>query len=205
VRRTGDIGVFKIVSEGGVAAGVRRIEAVTGAGALALIRESEARLRAVADVVRATPEEAVRKVEQLVARAKGLEREIEQLRGKLAGGGSQDLAAQAQDVKGVRVLAARLDGMDAKSLRDAMDRLKDKLAPAAIVLAAVADGKVSVIAGVTKDLIPRLHAGELVNHVAAQVGGKGGGRPDMAQAGGNDPGHLDAALATVTSWVEQRL
>jgi alanyl-tRNA synthetase len=205
VRRAGDIGLFKILSEGGVASGVRRIEAVTGPGALAHVKEMESRLQAVADIVRANPEEAPRKVEQLAARVKGLEKELEQLRAKLASGGSQDLASQAKEVKGVKVLAARLDGMDAKALRETVDRLKDKLAPAAIVLAAVADGKVSLIAGVTKDLAGRLHAGELVNQVAVKVGGKGGGRPDMAQAGGNDPSALDSALGATAGWVEQNL
>ncbi len=205
VRRTGDIGLFKILSEGGVASGVRRVEAVTGAGALAHVREIEERLKTVADIVRGSPEEAPRKVEQLAARVKGVEKELEQLRAKLAGGGSQDLASQAREVKGVRVLAARLDGMDSKTLREAMDRLKDKLAPAAIVLAAVEESKVSLIAGVTKDLTARLNAGELVNYVATQVGGKGGGRADMAQAGGTDPAGLDAALDGVAAWVEQRL
>jgi alanyl-tRNA synthetase len=205
VRRAGDIGLFKILSEGGVASGVRRIEATTGPGALAHVRDVEGRLQAVADIVRANPEEAPRKVEQLAARVKGLEKELEQLRAKLASGGSQDLTSQAKEVKGVKVLAARLDGMDAKALRETVDRLKDKLAPAAIVLAAVADGKVSLIAGVTKDLAERLHAGELVNQVAVKVGGKGGGRPDMAQAGGNDPTALESALADTPGWVEQNL
>jgi alanyl-tRNA synthetase len=205
VRRAGDIGLFKILSEGGVASGVRRIEATTGPGALAHVRDVEGRLQAVADIVRANPEEAPRKVEQLAARVKGLEKELEQLRAKLASGGSQDLTSQAKEVKGVKVLAARLDGMDAKALRETVDRLKDKLAPAAIVLAAVADGKVSLIAGVTKDLAGRLHAGELVNQVAIKVGGKGGGRPDMAQAGGNDPTALESALADTPGWVEQNL
>jgi len=205
VRRCGDIGLFKILSEGGVASGVRRIEAVTGPGALSHVRETEEKLKAVADIVRANPDEAPRKVEQLAARVKGLEKELEQLRAKLAGGGSQDLAGQAKEVKGIKVLAARLDGMDAKALREAVDRLKDKLAPAAIVLASVADGKVSLIAGVTKDLAGRIHAGELVGHVAGQVGGKGGGRPDMAQAGGNNPAAVDPALASVPAWVEQNL
>jgi alanyl-tRNA synthetase len=205
VRRTGDIGLFKIVSEGGVAAGVRRIEAVTGAGALAQVRESEQRLLAVAELVRGSPEDAMRKVEQLLARAKSLEKELADLRGKLASGGSQDLAAQAADVKGVKILAARIDGMDAKALRESVDKLKDKLKSAAIILGAVQDGKVSLIAGVTKDLTARLPAGELVNHVALQVGGKGGGRPDMAQAGGTDPAGLDAALASVARWAEGRL
>ncbi len=205
VRRTGDIGLFKIVSEGGVAAGVRRIEAVTGENALAYIRESESKLQAVADLVRASRDDAARKVEQLLARAKQLEKEIEQLRGKLASGGATDIMSQVREVKGIKVLAARMDGADPKALREAMDRLKDKLAPAAIVLAAVADNKVTLIAGVTKDLVTRVHAGELVNQVAARVGGKGGGRPDMAQAGGNDPAGLDGALADVPGWVEQRL
>ena len=185
VRRTGDIGIFKIVSEGGVAAGVRRIEAVTGSGALEYVRETEARLDAVAGLVRGSREDAARKVEQLQARIKGLEKELEQLRGKLARGESVDLASQAREIKGIKVVAARLDGVDAKGLREAVDRLKDKLAPAAIVLASVSDdNKVTLIAGVTKELAGRLHAGELVNQVATKVGGKGGGRPDMAQAGG---------------------
>jgi len=205
VRRTGDIGLFKIVSEGGVAAGVRRIEALTGDGALAYLRETESRLLAIAELVRGNRDDAARKVEQLLARTKTLEKEIEHLRQKLASGEAVDLTAQARAVKGIKVLAARLDGVDAKGLREALDNLKDKLAPAAIVLAAVADNKVSLIAGVTKELAGRLHAGELVNQVAARVGGKGGGRPDMAQAGGTDPSGLEAALADVPAWVEQHL
>ncbi|HLD13602.1 MAG TPA: alanine--tRNA ligase, partial [Burkholderiales bacterium] len=205
VRRTGDIGLFKIVSEGGVASGVRRIEAITGPGALAYLYERENKLRQAAEMLRASPEEVPRKIEQLTQRLKSLEKELDQLRGKLAAGGSKDLAAEAKEVKGIKVLAARLDDVDAKGLRDAMDRLKDKLAPAAIVLAAVADNKVSLIAGVTKELVGRLHAGELINQVAVRVGGKGGGRPDMAQAGGTDPSGLDAALADVPGWVEQQL
>src|SRR3989344_710845 len=205
VRRTGDIGLFKIVSEGGVASGVRRIEAVTGPGVLNYLYERESKLREAAEMLRASPEEVPRKVEQLTQRLKGLEKELDQLRGKLAAGGSKDLAAEAKEVKGIRVLATRLDGMDAKGLREALDRLKDKLAPAAIVLAAVADNKVTLIAGVTKDLAGRLHAGELVNQVASGVGGKGGGRPDMAQAGGTNPDGLKAALESVPGWVEQHL
>jgi len=205
VRRTGDIGLFKVISESGVASGVRRIEAVTGPGVLSYLYERENKLREVAELLRASPDEAPRKVEQLTQRVKGLEKELDQLRAKLAAGGSKDLAAEAKDVKGIKVLATRLDGMDAKGLREALDRLKDKLAPAAIVLASVADGKVTLIAGVTKDLAGRLHAGELVNQVAAGVGGKGGGRPDMAQAGGNNPDGLSAALDSVPGWVEQHL
>ncbi|OGI44563.1 MAG: alanine--tRNA ligase [Candidatus Muproteobacteria bacterium RBG_16_65_31] len=205
VRRTGDIGLFKIVSEGGVAAGVRRIEAVTGVGALAYVRDTESRLDQIAGLVRGSRDDAARKVEQLQSRIKGLEKELEQLRGKLARGESVDLASQAKEVKGIKVVAARLDGTDAKGLREAVDRLKDKLAPAAIVLAAVDDNKVTLIAGVTKDLTDRLHAGDLVNQVATRVGGKGGGRPDLAQAGGTDPAGLDAALNAVPGWVGERL
>ena len=205
VSRTGDIGLLKILSEGGVAAGVRRIEAVTGAGALAYIGELEAQLQKIADLVRGNRAEAAGKVEQLQGRIKSLEKELEQLRAKLATGGSKDLVAEAKEVKGIKVLAAQLDGMDAKGLREALDKLKDKLAPAAIVLASVIDDKVTLIAGVTKDLAGRLHAGELVNQVALGVGGKGGGRPDMAQAGGTNPAGLGAALAGVPAWVERHL
>jgi alanyl-tRNA synthetase len=205
VSRTGDIGLLKILSEGGVAAGVRRIEAVTGAGALAYIGELEAQLQKIADLVRGTRAEAAGKVEQLQGRIKSLEKELDQLRAKLATGGSKDLMAEAKEVKGIKVIAAQLDGMDAKGLRDALDKLKDKLAPAAIVLASVVDDKVTLIAGVTKDLAGRLHAGELVNQVASGVGGKGGGRPDMAQAGGTNPAGLGAALAGVPAWIEQHL
>ena len=205
VSRTGDIGLLKILSEGGVAAGVRRIEAVTGAGALAYIGEFEAQLQKIADLVRGNRAEAAGKVEQIQGRIKSLEKELEQLRAKLATGGSKDLAAEAKEVKGIKVLAAQLDGMDAKGLRETLDKLKDKLAPAAIVLASVIDDKVTLIAGVTKDLAGRLHAGELVNQVASGVGGKGGGRPDMAQAGGTNPAGLGAALDGVPAWVEQHL
>ena len=202
---TGDIGVFKIVSEGGVAAGVRRVEAITGHGALEYMRANEERLNRVAELVRGNREEVVAKVEQMQARMRGLEKEIEQLRSQLASGSGKSLLDQVQEVKGVRVLAAQLDGADVKALREALDQLKDKLAPAAIVLAAVRDGKVTLIAGVTKDLTERVNAGELVNHVAAHVGGKGGGRPDMAQAGGNDPSGLEGALRAVSGWVSDRL
>jgi len=205
VQRTGDIGLFKVVSEGGVASGVRRIEAVTGNGAFNAVRESEQRLSAIADMVRAQPEEAPRKVEQLLTRIKGLEKEIETLRQKLASGQGGDLSTQAKDVKGTKVLAARVEGADAKTLRDTVDKLKDKLKSAAIVLAAVQDGKVMLVAGVTKDLTGKVPAGELVNQVAQKVGGKGGGRPDMAQAGGTDPEPLDGALDAVPGWVESRL
>ena len=205
VRRTGDIGLFKIVSEGGVAAGVRRIEAVTGEGALKYVAETEAQLQRIAELVRANREEAARKVEQLQSRLRGLEKELEQLRGQLASGTGEALLDQVKEIKGVKVLAARLDGADAKSLREAVDRLKDKLAPAAVVLAAVSGKKVTLIVGVTKDLTKRIRAGDLANAVAAQVGGKGGGRPDMAQAGGTDPSGLESALASVPAWIERHL
>jgi len=205
VQRTGDIGLMKIASEGGVAAGVRRIEAVTGEGAFASVRQTEQRLGAIADMIRATRDEAPRKVEQLLSRVKGLEKEIESLRQKLATGQGGDLSSQARDIKGAKVLAALVEGADAKTLRDTLDKLKDKLQSAAVVLAAVQDGKVVLVAGVTKDLTSRVPAGELVNQVATRVGGKGGGRPDMAQAGGNNPEGLGEALEHAIGWVESRL
>ena len=205
VNRTGDIGLFKITNEGGVAAGVRRIEAVTGEAALDYVRESETRLQRIAELVRGSREDVERKVEQLNTQLRSLEKELEQLQAKLASGAGDKLMQQVRQVNGAQVLAARLDGADPKVLRETLDRLKDKLGTAAIVLAAVQDSKVTLIAGITKDLVGRLHAGELVNHIAQQVGGKGGGRPDMAQAGGNNPAGLDAALADVPAWVEKSL
>ncbi len=207
VSRTGDIGVFKIYSEGGVAAGVRRVEATTGGNALAMMSNLLQEFIEVAKHLRVNPgagevEGAVKKLQE---EKRALEKELARLKSKLASSQGDDLTDRAVEVKGIKVLAARLDGMDAKGLREALDRLKDKLAPAAIVLAAVADNKVSLIAGVTKELVGRLHAGELVNQVAVRVGGKGGGRPDMAQAGGTDPSNLEAALADVPGWVEQHL
>ena len=205
VRRTGDIGLFKIVSESGVAAGVRRIEAYTGPGAEAWVRQQQEQLDSIARLLKADRAQLIEKVQQLQARAKGLEKELEQTRAKLASGGGSSLLDDVTEVKGVRVLAARMDGADVKVLREAVDHFKSKLAPAAIVLASVLDGKVSLIAGVTKELTARVSAGELVNHVAAQVGGKGGGRADMAQAGGNDPAGLEGALKAVPDWVGKRL
>ncbi len=205
VRRTGDIGLFKIVSEGGVAAGVRRIEAVTGGGAEAWIRSQQEQLDHIARLLKSDRASVVDKVQQLQARSKSLEKELEQTKAKLASGGGASLLDRVEEIKGVRVLAAQLDGADVKVLREAVDHYKDKLAPAAIVLASIQDGKVSLIAGVTKDLTTRVNAGELVNHVAAQVGGKGGGRADMAQAGGNDPAGLERALRAVSAWVSSRL
>ncbi len=205
VSRTGDIGLFKIVSEGGVAAGVRRIEAVAGEAALRYIGETEKNLQHIAALLKADTGIVVSKVQALLERARGLEKEVEQLKAKLASSQGGDLAAQAVDVDGIKVLAAKLDGVDAKSLRDTVDQLKNKLGHAAVVLAAVDGDKVSLVAGVTKGETKRLRAGDLVNSVAQQVGGKGGGRPDLAMAGGKDPAGLDAALQAVPEWVRSHL
>ncbi len=205
MKRTGDIGLFKIVAESGVAAGVRRVEAVTGEGALALVQQQEQQLQQVADAVKAQPQEAATRVAQILDNVKSLEKELAALKSKLASAQGDELLSQAQDINGVKVLAAKLDGADAATLRETMDKLKDKLKSAAIVLAAVADGKVSLIAGVTADATAKVKAGELVNFVAQQVGGKGGGRPDMAQAGGTQPEHLTKALASVPDWVKTKL
>ncbi|MET0682674.1 MAG: DHHA1 domain-containing protein, partial [Casimicrobiaceae bacterium] len=205
VARTGDIGFFKIVAESGVAAGIRRVEAVTGDNALAWVQAQETRIAAAAAALKAPASEIETRIAQLIESAKAAERELAKLKAKLAANAGDDLAGGAIDVKGAKVLATMLDGADAKGLRETLDKLKDKLGSAAIVLSAVVDGKVSLIAGVTADLTGRVKAGELVNHVARQVGGKGGGRPDMAQAGGTDPAGLPAALASVRDWVEQRL
>jgi len=205
VSRTGDIGLFSIAAEGGVAAGVRRVEAVTGDNALHYMQEMETALGGVAGTLKVMPKDAPARVVAVLDQVRRLERELAALKGKLASAQGDDLAAQAVDVKGIKVLAATLQGADAATLRETMDKLKDKLKSAAIVLAAVADGKVSLIAGVTVDLTSKVKAGELVNSVAQQIGGKGGGRPDMAQAGGTQPEHLPAALASVKAWVEQRV
>jgi alanyl-tRNA synthetase len=205
VTRTGDIGFFKVISEGGVAAGVRRIEATTGEGALAWVQGQEAMLNQAASALRAPPQEVGQKIAQIVDNVKGLEKELARFKSKLAASRGDELADSAVDVKGVKVLAATLEGADAKALRETLDKLKDKLRTAAIVLAAVNDGRVALIAGVTADATARVKAGDLVNHVAQQVGGKGGGRPDMAQAGGTDPSKLSAALDSVRLWLEQRL
>lgn len=201
VTRTGDIGVFKIVVEGGVAAGIRRVEAITGDNALHYLQALDARLNEAAAALKAQPSELVPRIGQVQEQVRALEKELERLKSKLAASQGDELAAQAIDVKGIKVLAAQLDGADVKTLRETMDKLKDKLGTAAIVLGAVADGKVSLIAGVTADATARVKAGELVNFVAQQVGGKGGGRPDMAQAGGTEPANLPKALAGVGEWV----
>ncbi|KJH68721.1 alanine--tRNA ligase [Chromobacterium violaceum] len=206
VKRTGDIGLFKIVAEGGVAAGVRRIEAVTGEGALAYIQAQDALIKEAAAALKAqTSDEVLAKIAALQDSAKALEKELAKLKGQLASSAGDSLADAAADINGVKVLAAELPGADNTALRETLDKLKDKLGSAAIVLAAKGDGKVALVAGVTADLTGKLKAGELVNFVAQQVGGKGGGRPDMAQAGGTQPENLDAALNGVQAWVAGKL
>jgi len=204
VTRTGDIGLFKIVSEGGVAAGIRRVEAVTGEGALALVQSINRKLLDAAGALKTSPDELGSRIAQVQDQVKTLEKEVAALKSKLASGQGDELLGKAVDVNGIKVLAATMEGADVATLREAMDKLKDKLGTAAIVLASVVDGKVSLIAGVTKDATAKVKAGELVNFVAQQVGGKGGGRPDMAQAGGTDPSGLPAALAGVPGWVGER-
>ncbi|MFL9997344.1 alanine--tRNA ligase [Paraburkholderia sediminicola] len=205
VHRTGDIGLFKIVMEGGVAAGIRRVEAITGDNAVRFVQDLDARINAAAAVLKAQPSELTQRIVQVQDQVKSLEKELSALKSKMASSQGDELAGQAIEVGGVHVLAATLEGADVKTLRETVDKLKDKLKSAAIVLASVEGGKVSLIAGVTADASKKVKAGELVNFVAQQVGGKGGGRPDMAQAGGTEPANLAAALAGVKGWVEAQL
>jgi alanyl-tRNA synthetase len=205
VQHAGDIGLLKIVAETGIASGVRRIEAVTGERALDWVAENEQRLQRIAELVKGGRDDVDDKVAQLLEKHRQVEKELQQLKGKLASNQGSDLAGQAVDIDGIKVLAARLEGADSKVLRETLDQLKNKLGSAAVVLAAVTGDKISLVAGVTKDQTGRLKAGDLVNAVASRVGGKGGGRPDMAQAGGNQPEHLDAALQAVPDWVRQQL
>jgi alanyl-tRNA synthetase len=204
VQRTGDIGLFKIVAEGGVAAGVRRVEAVTGGNALAYLQQLESSVNGLAHALKATPAEVPGRVSAVLEQVRSLEKEVIALKSKLASSQGDELVAQAVDVKGIKVVAAVLHGADAKALRETLDKLKDKLKTAVIVLAAVDGGKVQLAAGVTADSIGKLKAGDLVNFVALQVGGKGGGKPDMAMAGGTDAGALPQALAGVAAWVAER-
>ena len=204
VTRTGDIGLFKIVSEGGVAAGIRRVEAVTGENALTLVQTLAARVSEAAAALKVQPDEITYRIAQVQDQVKSLEKELASLKTKVASTQGDDLLSQAVDINGIKVLAATLEGADVPTLRSVMDKMKDKLKTAAIVLASVADGKVTLIAGVTADSTSKVKAGELVNFVAQQVGGKGGGRPDMAQAGGTDPSGLPKALAAVSAWVGER-
>lgn len=205
VSRTGDIGFFKIVSEGGVAAGIRRIEAVTGLAAMHWVQEMSRKVDEAAVALKTQPDELVNRIVQLQDQMKGLDRELSTLKTRFASSQGDDLAGKAIDVSGIKVLASMVEGADVPGLRNAMDKLKDKLKTAAIVLATVKDGKVSLIAGITSDMTSKIKAGELVNFVASQVGGKGGGRPDMAQAGGSDPSGLPEALKSVKNWVQERL
>jgi alanyl-tRNA synthetase len=205
VARTGDIGLFKIVSESGVAAGIRRVEAVTGDNALNYVQTREQEIRQAAAALKVQPAELGTKLVQMLDNVRALEKELDRLKSKQAASAGDELVQQAIDVGGVRVLAAQLDGIDARGLRETADKLRDKLKSCALVLGTVADGKVSLIAAVTPDVVGKIKAGELVNHVATQVGGKGGGKPDLAMAGGNEPGQLPAALASVSAWVQNKL
>ncbi len=205
VNRTGDIGLFKITSEGGVAAGVRRIEAVTGAPALAYLNAAEEQLKEAANLVKGSRDNLLDKLGGILERNRQLEKELEQLKAKAASAAGNDLAGSAVEVKGVRVLAARQDGLDGKALLALVDQLKNKLGSAVILLGGVQDDKVVLVAGVTQDLTGRLKAGDLMKQAAAAVGGKGGGRPDMAQGGGSEPAKLDDALALAVPFTEQGL
>jgi len=205
VNRTGDIGLFKIISESGIAAGVRRIEAVTATGALNFVEQQSQSLFSIAALVKSDVNNVTDKVEQLISRGKQQEKEINQLKQLLAAQAGSDLVSQAIDINGVKVLIADLDGVETKALRGMVDELKNKMGSAIIMLATANDGKVGLISGVTKDLIGKVKAGELVNMVAQQVGGKGGGRPDMAQAGGSQPENISTALATVQAWLTEKL
>jgi alanyl-tRNA synthetase len=205
VRRTGDIGLFKVVAEGGIAAGVRRIEAVTGSNALTYLQSLESTVEGVAASLKVTPAEVGVRVTAVLDQVRALEKEVTALKGRLASSQGDELIGRAVDVGGIKVLAATLDGADAKALRETMDKLKSKLKSAAIVLAAVEGGKVQLAAGVTADSTGKVKAGELVNFVAQQVGGKGGGKPDLAMAGGSDAASLPKALASVQGFVAERV
>ncbi|MGB5355032.1 MAG: alanine--tRNA ligase [Woeseia sp.] len=205
VSRAGDIGVFKITSEGGVASGIRRIEAVTGTGALAWIAQTQRSLDEVASLVKSNRDQVAAKVEQLVRRTRELEKKLAETKQRLLSGGGANDNDDVTDIGGIKVLAKRMDGADAKTLRDAVDRLKDKLQSAVVVLGSVEDGKVRLAAGVTKNNLDRIRAGDVIQPIAEKVGGRGGGRPDFAQAGGTDPDSLDAALAAVPDWVARQL
>jgi alanyl-tRNA synthetase len=205
VQRTGDIGLFKVVGEGGVAAGVRRVEAVTGQAALAYLQGLEETVGAAAATLKAPVAELGSRLAQVVDHVKALEKEVTSLKGKLASSQGDELLKQAVELQGVKLLVAKLEGADTKTLRDTMDKLKDKLKTAVIVLAAVDGDKVQIAAGVTNDTTAKVKAGELANFIAAQVGGKGGGKADMAMAGGTEPAKLPAALASVQAWVAAKL
>jgi alanyl-tRNA synthetase len=204
VERAGDIGLFKIVSESGIAAGVRRIEAVTGADAVAYVSEQEQQLSDVAALVKGDSASVLEKVTALLEKSKGLEKQIAQLNDKLASAAGASLLDSIVEINGVKLLVANVEGTESKALRGMVDDLKNKIGSGVIALGVASGDKVSLIAGVTKDLTGKVKAGELVNHMASQVGGKGGGRPDMAQAGGSEPQNLAAALDSVTAWLTER-
>ena len=203
--RTGDIGLFRIISEGGVAAGIRRIEAVTGAGALEWLNDSEAALAQIAGLVKGSRDNAAEKVQQALDRIKQLEKELERQKAKLASSAGDDLAGQAKTVAGVTLLNAVVDGVDGKALREMVDKLKDKLGSGVVLLGAANGGKADLVAGVTKDLTGKLKAGDLVKFAAEKIGGKGGGRPDLAMAGGPDAAQLAAAISSAESWLSQQM
>ena len=205
VSRVGDIGFFKIIAETGIASGVRRIEAVTGEAAVNWVEDKDQQLDSLAQLLKSSRDEVNSKVEQLLQRLKDQDKQLTQLKGKMASQAGSDLSSQAEDIGGVKILTAHLDGADSNTLRDTLDQLKNKLGTAAIVLASEDAGKVKLIAGVTKDLSKTIKAGELVNIAAAEVGGKGGGRPDMAQAGGSNPEAIPQALAAAKSWLQSQL
>ena len=205
VSRAGDVGLFKIVSEGGIAAGVRRIVALTGEAALSWVHSMEDRIERIAHSMKADAETVVDRVDAMLARSRELERDLERLKTRVAASHGDDLAAQAVDIEGLKVLAAKIDGADPKALRKTVDRLKSRLGSAAVVLASVNAGKVALVAGVTKDCTDRIEASMLANHVARQVGGRGGGRAELAQAGGNDPSRVDQAISSVQGWVREQL
>ena len=205
VERTGDIGTFKITSEGGVASGIRRIEALTGQGAMQWIATSQRNLNELAGLLRSQPEQAAEKVKLLLKRTKSLEKELATAKQAIANGQAVDYSDAVQEISGIKVLATRMDGADAKTLRNAVDRFKDKLKNAVIVLGSVDDGKVRLAVGVTSNNTDKIRAGDLIKPVAEQVGGKGGGRADFAQAGGNDAAALDQALESVAGWVAEQL
>ncbi len=205
VAQIGQIGFFKIIMESGVAAGIRRIEAVTGKTAVDYVQQREAQLQEIAGVLKTNPQEITQKIAQIIDNVKQTEKELARLKTKLASTQSEELSEQAQEIKGIKVLTANLDGANPKTLRETLDKLKDKLKTCVIVLGTIENGKITLIAGVSENLIKQIKAGELVNFVAQQVGGKGGGRPDMAQAGGTQPGQLPAALESVAHWVNDKI
>ena len=201
VDRVGDIGQFKIVEESAIAAGIRRIVAVAGEAAVAQIQAMDNQLKDLARVLKVAPDAMGDRLTQILERSKSLEKEVGELKSKMAAASGDELLDQAVDVNGIKVLAARLDDVDPKALRDTVDRLKQRLGTAVVVIGSAADGKVRLAAGVSENLLPRLKAGNLINSIAEQVGGRGGGRPDFAQAGGSQPENLDGALSSVQEWV----